>query len=208
MGVALHIQTLVNGPLATNCYVVSNREAKTMVVIDPGSDPDRVFGIAVRSGAKVDWILLTHGHYDHVAAARFLARKLPAPIAIQTADAPMLDVQPPAPWNSHFRLDGPISRELADGDELTTAGATWNVMHTPGHSPGSCCLLTEGILFSGDTLFANTVGRTDIPGGNQESLLVSIRQKLLVLPDDTRVLPGHGPATTIGAERAHNPFLQ
>jgi len=192
------LERLVVGPLKTNCYIlISSGEA---VVIDPGWEGERILS---RIGdVMLKAIVLTHGHFDHVTAADMLRREKRAKILIHKGDLYLLKSL--RYQLSRFKIEGDVEVEpdefLDDGDELRLGNSSMTVIHTPGHTPGSICLLWEGRLFSGDTLFRGAFGRTDLLGGSYEDLTMSIR-KLLDLPDETLVLPGHGDETTIGAER-------
>jgi glyoxylase-like metal-dependent hydrolase (beta-lactamase superfamily II) len=161
-------------------------------------------------GLKVKYIVNTHGHLDHIGANREVHEFLKCPIAIGKADAPMLT---DARLNFSNQYGQPLTSPeaellLSQGDTISFGPCSLNVLSTPGHTQGGICLYGHGVLFSGDTLFQHSIGRSDFPGGSQKQLLNSINTKLLVLPDETRVLPGHGPETTIGEERVHNPWLQ
>ncbi len=206
------LKTLVVGPLETNCYLLGCERTHQAAIIDPGDDSVDIL-LAVRElGLEVVWILLTHFHFDHVLAAHAVQRTTGARVAIHAEDAPLLHHPPAA-----LRAFGPaassslrVDRLLADGDALSVGEVNIQVLHTPGHSPGSASfyLAREKAVFSGDALFCEGVGRTDLPGGSYQVLLESITHRLLALPDDTTVYPGHGPATTIGHERLHNPWLR
>ncbi|MDI9567594.1 MAG: MBL fold metallo-hydrolase [Bacillota bacterium] len=206
----MEIKVYVLGELATNCYLVICRDSKEAIVIDPGGDPAPVLDELEREGLKLRYIINTHGHMDHIEGNQSLQEATGAPILIHKEDAGMLTS--PAQNLSLFvgpeLVSPPPGRLLADGDEISWGKQSLRVLHTPGHTPGSISLAGGGVVFSGDTLFARSVGRTDFPGGSMGKLLVGIREKLLALPPETRVLPGHGPETTIGVEREKNPFLQ
>lgn len=206
---SLKLETIVNGPFQENCILAWDDETKTGVLIDPGDEPERLLRTASFLGIQVEGIYNTHGHLDHAGAVAAVQDKLGAPFAIHPADRFLLDALP-----AQARMFGlpavrvpKVDRELADGDTVTVGGHTAEVLHTPGHTPGGVCFLFPGVVVVGDTLFAGSIGRTDLPGGSHVQLLSSIRERLLGLDDATRVLCGHGPATTIGLERKHNPFL-
>lgn len=206
------LKTLVVGPLETNCYLVGCERTRQAAVIDPGDDSLDILS-AVRSlGLEVGWILLTHFHFDHVLAAHAVQRTTGARVAIHAEDAPLLH-RPPAALRAFGPAASPslhVDQLLAEGDTLSVGDLTFQVLHTPGHSPGSVSfyLAEEKAVFSGDALFCEGIGRTDFPGGSYQTLLESIARRLLTLPDETAVYPGHGPATTIGHERLHNPWLR
>jgi len=200
------------GPLQCNCVILADENAKTAVVIDPGDEVDRIVSVLERHGLTVTAIVATHGHIDHVGGFAELKRLSGAKALLHEADAPLyeslalqaqwLGVAPP----DSTSLDG----SLSESSGLAFGSHKLDVRHTPGHSPGSVCLVlpeTVPILFSGDTLFAGSIGRTDLWGGSFDQIIASIRSKLLTMPDETVVIPGHGPRTTIGAERRTNPFL-
>jgi glyoxylase-like metal-dependent hydrolase (beta-lactamase superfamily II) len=203
------IQTLPVGPLQVNCHLVACEKTRQAAVIDPGDEGERILEALAAAGLQAVLIINTHGHFDHVGANHFLAERSGAPIAIHRGDLPLL--RRAAEHAALFGLGAVPSPEPAtvlDGGEMLQIGKiALQVIHTPGHSPGGICLLAEGHLFSGDALFAGSIGRTDLPGGDTDQLIAVIREKLLVLPDTTVVHPGHGPDTTIGRERRTNPFL-
>jgi len=210
------VHTLNVGPLQACCYVVAPSEGGEAAVIDPGGDAEVILDHLRYRGLGLRLILLTHGHIDHVEAVAALERALPeALVCIHEADAPMLG-DPGVALASWIGI--PLEpckpdRLLADGDAVELGGETLEVLHTPGHTPGGISLLVrqaEGpaLVFSGDTLFAGGIGRTDFPGGSYAQLIESIRTRLFALPDATVVYPGHGEPTTIGEERRTNPFLR
>ena len=206
------IETFPVGPLQCNCSILGDEEAREAIVIDPGDDISRIHNRLTELGLKLRQILITHAHIDHVGGALKLKRLTGAPILMNEDDLTMLgimDVQ--AGWL------GIPTPEVASPDAALTDGLKVGldrypaqVLHTPGHTQGSVCLHFAPLkmVFAGDTLFAGSIGRTDLPGGNSRQILDSIRTNLLTLPDETRVIPGHGPNTTIGQERETNPFLQ
>jgi len=193
----LNILTLPLGSYQTNCYIVWEKDA--CVVIDPGYEPEIVLAETAQRGLTIEAILLTHGHFDHVGGVRFLAERLDCPIYIHAAELSLPE----------SFTDGPLvyTKTYDEGDDLTLAGLTFRVLHTPGHTPGSVCLVCEDTMFSGDTLFMDSCGRTDFPGGDSAQMHKSLR-RLADLQGDFKVLPGHGPATTLAQERKYNPYLQ
>jgi len=204
------IRTLEVGALRTNCYLVVAEPSRQAVVIDPGGNADVILAALRELEATVRLIPLTHFHFDHIMAAPEVRRATGAPLAIHEAEATLL-AQPPALFRFAYP-DTPgltADRLLRDGDELTFGEVTLQVLHTPGHSPGGVSFYCagEGVVFCGDVLFAEGVGRTDFPGSSGEQLVRSVRERLFALPDDTVVYPGHGPATTIGHERRSNPWV-
>jgi len=200
---------VVVGPLDTNCYLVYCHETLECAVIDPGAEAERIYPLIVEFELKPVVILNTHGHIDHIGANRDIKDKFNVPLCIHSLDSPLLEkIQE---FELSFFLGAKESpradRLLRDGDTIELGKSTLRVVHTPGHTPGSISLLGDGILFSGDTLFFGGVGRTDLPGGSTKDLERSIKEKILTLPPDTIVLPGHGPLTSVGEETESNPFL-
>lgn len=206
------LEYLAVGPLGANCYLLGDRPGGTGVVVDPGGEVDRILALVLRHRLSLQYIVNTHGHVDHIGGNGRLQEATGAKIAVHAADAPLL-VDPAGNlslWlGPQLRVEGPpADLLLRQGDELTCGELKLRVLHTPGHTPGSICLLAPGgVLLTGDTLFAGSVGRTDFPGGDLATLLSSIEQQLLTLPDETRVYPGHGEPTSVGEERRGNPFL-
>jgi hydroxyacylglutathione hydrolase len=199
------------GPLQCNCSVVGDEQTHEAMVIDPGDDIDQVLAVLQKHQLTVKQIVITHAHIDHIGGAAKLKRITGAPVLLNSNDQmllKMLDVQ--ATWvGMRPPEDTAIDASITTGDKLHTGGIVADVMHTPGHTEGSICLYfpTEQKLIAGDTLFAGSIGRTDLPGGSFKKIMGSLLGPVLSLPDETIVVPGHGPLTTIGKERETNPFL-
>jgi len=203
------LRKLVLGPLESNCYLVGSEAIKEGLIIDPADEAEKILKHSAELGLEIKSILLTHAHPDHVGALKEIKEATGAEVAIHTDDAEELEKQPMAfVFGPAYPIPPPPDRKLNNGDSLDVGDLNFTVMHTPGHTPGGICLLGHSVLFSGDTLFNYGIGRFDLPGGNYEQLLNSLSTVLMALPDDTIVYPGHGPDTTIGAERRNNPFLQ
>lgn len=204
-------ETIVVGELGVNCYLLADSDTKEGVVIDPGGEPERILAAVKKNGIKVVSILNTHGHFDHIGGNRKLTESTGAPLLISREDEPYLSrASISAKMYGLKAEDSPLPASyLAEGDLVRFGSHEIKVFHIPGHSPGGSCFYLEkdGILLSGDSLFAESIGRTDLPGGSQTLLVGSIRSKLLTLPETTKVFPGHGPSTTIGHEKKHNPYL-
>jgi glyoxylase-like metal-dependent hydrolase (beta-lactamase superfamily II) len=203
------VESVVVGPLMVNCYVLGCETSREGVVVDPGDDADRILEAISRLGLKVVAVINTHGHFDHTGGNRRILTETGAGLFIHELDAPMLAraVDTAAMFGLTAENSPPPSGFLREGDFIDFGEYRLRVLHTPGHTLGGCSLYWEGMVFTGDTLFADSVGRTDFPGGSSVALGKSIREKLMTLPDDTIVYPGHGPSTTIGRERKHNPYL-
>jgi glyoxylase-like metal-dependent hydrolase (beta-lactamase superfamily II) len=203
-------ESVIVGALETNCYLVYCRETLECAVIDPGAEPEKIFRVIGHKGLKPTILINTHGHVDHVGANRDIKDKFDVPLTIHEADSPMLEsvLQTELSFFLGAKASPPPDKFLEEGEKIKIGNVSLSVHHTPGHSPGSVCLLGDGILFSGDTLFFGGVGRTDLPGGSWADLEKSIRERIFILPDDTLVLTGHGPATTVGQEKKFNPFIR
>jgi len=208
--VPIRFESLVVGPLGTNCYIVWDRSTRTTAIIDPGGDAAKIRQVVSYNDLKPASILLTHGHPDHCFAAGYIAREYGAEIYMHEADIDQVE-QGLVPLELVYDVSSFVElsplKLLNDGDILSLGDSSISVVHTPGHSPGGVCFVTDAGLFCGDTIFAGSIGRTDFPGGDHDQLIASIRTKLLCRPDETPLYPGHGPSTTVGRERATNPFL-
>ena len=204
------IKKLEVGPIMANCFILGCESTKEAVVIDPGDDADRILMELAKSELKVKYLINTHGHFDHVSANKRMKEATGAQIAIHPEDEPMLHElsQSALMFGLSSENSPPADILLKDGDEITFGEITLQVIHTPGHSQGGISLYTKGHLFSGDTLFAGSIGRTDLAGGDYDTLISSIQKKLLIFDEDTIVYTGHGPETTIGNEKRMNPFLR
>jgi hydroxyacylglutathione hydrolase len=205
------LRTVHVGITQTNCYIVGCEEKREGVIIDPGGHPNRILRALEESGLGVRYVLNTHCHFDHMEANAEIVAATRAPLALHPAELPLLRAKGGA---SLFGVPGKESPlpdvELEDGQILKVGTLRFQVLHTPGHSPGGVTfyLAQEGVVFDGDVLFADGVGRTDLPGGNWDRLMRSIREVLFVMPDETIVYPGHGPETTIGREKRSNPWVR
>ena len=203
------LKKLELGPFATNCYIVGSGSDKAGMIIDPGDEAKQILKGVRDLKLDIKLIVLTHGHFDHIVALKEVKEATRAEVAIHADDAYFLQERPLSATFGFSYPDTPSpDRLLKGGDSIDIGDLHFLVLHTPGHSRGGICLLGQGVVFSGDTLFNYGIGRTDFPGGSYNQLMNSIHTKLMVLPDDTTVYPGHGPDTTIGAERRGNPFLR
>ncbi len=202
------IETIVVGPFGSNCYVVGSEPTMEGMIIDPGDEAGKIMGVVEAKQLDIKLIVLTHGHIDHVTALPEVREATGAEVAVHVADAGFLRGQRRDSIMGFEYPEVTVDRRLQGGDRLTIGGLDFLVLHTPGHTPGGISLLGPGVVFTGDALFNYSIGRTDFPGGSHTQLLNSIHTKLMVLPDSTVVYPGHGPASTIGAECRGNPFLR
>lgn len=204
------LKSLVVGMYGTNCYIVGSEATKSGMIVDPGAEPENILNAVHTLGLSIVWIVITHGHFDHVGALKAVKDATGAKFAIHEAEGSgqvwaqalgsVLSGSPHKPAKA--------DKLLKDGDVLDVGDLHFTVLHTPGHSHGGISLVGHGVVFSGDTLFNLGVGRTDFPGCSHEQLMKSIRDKLMTLPEETIVFPGHGPETTIGDEHRMNPFIR
>ncbi len=206
----MYFERLVVGPLSVNCYIIGDDQTREAIIVDPGGNARDILDTLRREQLKPMTIINTHAHFDHLIALAEVREKTGAPFWLHADEAPVL-----ANASLGARMFGfamaqpkPAERLLHDGAPVRVGTLTLRVLHTPGHTPGGICLLGDGWVISGDTLFQAGIGRTDLPGGDYATLMASIRDKLLTLPDTTIVYPGHGEPTTIGEERQLNPFLR
>ncbi|MDI6715959.1 MAG: MBL fold metallo-hydrolase [Actinomycetota bacterium] len=207
------LETLVVGYLDTNCYVIEDESTKKAIVIDPAGDEEEILSLIKNRGLTVKYIIMTHGHWDHLLGVHKIARETKAKVCIHEADKFMLDEKDLTPTVPPFLLDEfpkeklVVDIELLDGQVLSAGSVHANIIHTPGHSPGSVSIHIDDCIFTGDLLFKGSIGRTDLTGGSFETLINSVRTKIFCFDDEVKVYPGHGPSTTVGEERATNPFF-
>lgn len=198
------------GAIGTNCYIIYCEESHKAAVIDPGGNEKEILSIIEREKLDVQYIINTHGHADHIAANGQIKQATGALLLIHTDDEAMLDN--PQKNLSVFMGEAvkspPADRLLHDNEQIFIGSITFDVIHTPGHTPGGICLKYGDTVFAGDTLFSESIGRTDLPGGSYSQLINSVKEKLMVLPDQVVILPGHGPETSIGWERKYNPYIR
>lgn len=209
MNETIIVKQLSVGPLQVNCFIVACGKTAEAVIVDPGEEGSRILQLVAREGFKVVRVINTHGHFDHIGANGTVVEATGAGLMIHKDDLPLLQNArhhaevyglsvAPSPEPTEF---------LAQGDSFQVGELSFQVFHVPGHSPGGICLLCAGHLFVGDVLFAGSIGRTDLPGGDFDALVEGVRERLFALPDETIVHSGHGPDTTIGRERQMNPFV-
>ena len=201
------IQGLTVGPIMANCYIVGCERTKTAAVIDPGGDAQDILMALAKSNLTVKYLLNTHGHFDHVGANKEMKEATGAELLIHAKDAPMITQVSGMAMGMGSQNSPPPDRTIEDGDTITFGDITLTVIYTPGHTPGGVSFHADGAVFVGDTLFAGSIGRTDFPGGDFETLKNSIQQKLFTLDDNVVVYPGHMGLTKIGEERKYNPFV-
>lgn len=205
----IRVKRSIVGELSTNSYLLMDSEAREAIIIDPGDEPAKILAM-LEPGLTVKAIIATHCHFDHILAVDYVREALNAKFLIHKDDLPILEEAPREAlrWIG-INFDAPTPDNfLREGDDLILGSYGVRILHTPGHSPGSICLLVNDILFSGDTLFARSVGRTDLLGGDFNQLINSIKEKIYVLDDDVRVMPGHGEMTRVGIEKLYNPFVK
>ena len=202
------IETIPVGPLQGNTYIVGDEETRQAVVIDPGDEGDRILEVVKSNNLKINEIICTHAHFDHVGAAGDIKKETGAKIIMHKEDLETYSLAKDQAAFWGFQVDDLPQPDgyVGEGDEIKVGNLSFKVMHTPGHSKGGICLYGKGIVFTGDTIFKGSIGRTDFPGGSIEELKSSFR-RIIELPDDTRVLSGHGPETTIGYEKQTNFFM-
>jgi hydroxyacylglutathione hydrolase len=205
------VEMLIVSPFQENCYVIGDEESMTGAIIDPGDEAARIALTVERVGLEISQIIVTHSHIDHVGAVAQLVDEYMCPVLMHEEAEAMLKTVPQQAMMMGIRFGKvpKVDRHVGDEEVLEVGSLRLRSLYTPGHAPGHLAFLVEdeGIVFSGDALFAGSVGRVDLPGGSMEVLMRSISERLLTLPDETRVLSGHGPETTIGRERVANPFL-
>ena len=206
----MKVEKFVTGIISTNCYLVINEDTKQAVVIDPAACPSYLMSHIKSEGLKIEAILLTHGHFDHIMGIDGFLSEFDVPVYVHEEDADAMEdpvLNQSSTYTSGYTFGK--ARYLRDRQTLELAGYTFQVIHTPGHTKGGCCyyVASEGVLFSGDTLFQNSVGRTDFVNSSTSDLVHSVREKLFLLPDDTMVYPGHMGETTIGHEKNYNMFV-
>jgi glyoxylase-like metal-dependent hydrolase (beta-lactamase superfamily II) len=197
------------GPLQANAYLAICEETRKCALVDPGDEAERLLEAAAGEGATIESIFLTHAHLDHLGGVAVARRETGAPVYLHPADRGLYEAAPLQARSFGLEIDVPPEpdRELEGGQMFEIGATRLEVRHTPGHSPGHVCLVGDGFALVGDCVFAGSIGRTDLPGGDYRTLMESINEKLMTLPDDVVLYSGHGPATTIGHERATNPFL-
>lgn len=207
------LKALEVGPFASICYIVGSDKTMEGMIIDPGADAPDILSTVKETGLKIILIVLTHAHIDHITALKPVKEKLAVPLGMHEKEFNSMGAMKKmgdsmmGMMGIKFEMPSNPERFLQDGDVIEIGDLKFTILHTPGHSPGGICLLGNGLVFTGDTLFNYGIGRTDFPGSSYEEEMASIFNKLMVLPDETVVLPGHGPSSTIGQERQGNPFI-
>ena len=203
------LRMLVVGPIQANCYVLGCERTKEAAVIDPGGDVDKILMTLAKDKLRCVYIINTHGHFDHTGDNKRLKEVTGAKLVIHRADAPMILDQGSSGslWGMEVEDSPPPDLYVEERDVITFGDISLQVIHTPGHSPGGISLLSNKMVFVGDTLFAGSIGRTDLPGGDYETLIRNVKEKIFPLGDDVVIYPGHGPKTTVGREKRSNPFF-
>jgi glyoxylase-like metal-dependent hydrolase (beta-lactamase superfamily II) len=206
----IEVITLIVGPLLSNCYIVWDNNIKKGLIIDPGDDSDKILKTINKLEVGIEYIIATHGHFDHVGAVASLKKELNIKFIAHKNDFFFIEDSENAARRWGFEIQKPPKPDnfIEDGDIIQIGSLNFEVLHTPGHSPGGISLFQNGMVFCGDTLFQGSIGRTDFRKGSLEELIKSIKTRLYTLPDDTIVYSGHGPITTIGAEKRYNPFVR
>ncbi len=204
------INNIVVGPLEVNCYILGCEDTKEAAIIDPGDNADEIIKAVEKAGIKPVYIINTHAHFDHIGGVKTVQDHFNIDFLLHEEDLFLVDNA--SAQAEAFGLE-PIPKPVVnkfvnEGNKISLGNKVIEVIHTPGHSPGCVCYLIDNHVFVGDTLFAGSIGRSDLPGGSHETLIISIKEKLFPLGDDTIVYPGHGPSTTIEEEKKHNPFLK
>ena len=205
----LRVYVMEVGPLAENTYIVEHAATRTGVVVDPGDEGEEIASRLAERGITLDKILLTHGHFDHVGAVRFLRDRTGAKIHVHPDEVGRMRTAARQGGMFGLHVQDPPAPDvlLREGDRVPLGDQEFRVLHTPGHTPGHVTFHTGDMAFVGDLIFAGSIGRTDLPGGSHDALIRSVREKIFTLPDRTVLFPGHGPATTVGEERRSNPFF-
>lgn len=203
------LKRFVVGPLEVNCYLIIDEETKEAVVVDPGDNVDEILDYVKRENITIKYIINTHCHFDHAGGNKKLKEATNALFLIHEKEKPVLDRMDTSAKLWGFYVDPSPNPDmlLKDGDKISIGNLEIEIIHTPGHSPGGICLKFSKYVISGDTLFAGGIGRTDFPGGDYDTLIKSIKEKLFTLPEDTEIFPGHGPSTTVKNEKYFNPFF-
>ncbi|NOZ62153.1 MAG: MBL fold metallo-hydrolase [Calditrichaeota bacterium] len=203
------LKKIVVGPLEVNCFIIAPEDSRHCAVIDPGDEADKIFAAVENDNLIPDFILLTHGHFDHLSAVNTLKQKWDVSVLLHEADQVLAQNASTQAMMFGMPEPGNVSADtfLHDGGELKIGKLAVKVLHTPGHSPGNVTFQIENHLFVGDLIFRGSIGRTDLPGGNYEQLIKSVKNKIFALPDSCIIHPGHGPDTTVGQEKENNPFF-
>ena len=206
----MEVRGVIVGVFQENCWIIASPKSKEAIVIDPGDEPEKIFELAKDMGVNIKMIVNSHAHADHILAVNAVKLQYSAPFYMHSLEIDVLAASLSGIYSRLGREEEPpptLDAYLKDGDKVDVSGLSLQVIHTPGHTPGSTSFYTNGLLFSGDTLFRQSIGRTDMPGGDGQMIIQSIKQKLLTLPEETIVLPGHMQETTIRQEKYTNPFV-